>query len=74
MVKVIGQNMHKYSSSARVNLCVAATNGLSPEIGWGSGKWMKVAGAVGGLATGYNSLNVGGPCIHDGMCGVSNHE
>ena len=51
-VEVIGWNVHKYSSSARVNLCVAATNGLSPETGWGSGEWMKVAGGVRGLATG----------------------
>ena len=73
-VEVIGQNVHKYSSSARVNLCVMATNGLSPEIGRGSGEWMNIAGTVGGLATGYGSLNVDGPCICDGMCGVSNLE
>jgi len=57
-----------------VNLCVMATNRLSPEIGQGSGEWMKVARAVRGLATGYGSLNVDGPCIHDSMCGVSNIE
>ena len=61
MVEVIGQNMCKYSSSARVNLCVVATNGLSPETGQGSGEWTKVTGAVGGLATGLGSLNVDGP-------------
>ena len=73
-VEVIGRNVRKYSSSAQVNLCVTATNGLSPEIGRGSGKWMKVAGAVRGLATWYGSLNMDGPCICDGMHGVSNLE
>ena len=52
MVEVVGQNVHKYSSPTRVNLCVAATNGLSPETGQGSGECTKVAGAVRGLATG----------------------
>jgi len=33
-------------------LRVAATNGLSPETGRGSGEWTKAAGAVEGLATG----------------------
>jgi len=51
-----------------------ATNGLSPEIGQGSGEWMNVTGAVRGLATGYGSLNIDGPCIRDGMHGVSNLE
>ena len=73
-VEVIGQNVCKYSSSARVNLCVAATRGLSPVIGQGSGEWTKVAGAVGVRVTGYGSLNVGGTCICDGVHGVSNHE
>jgi len=73
VVEVISQNMCKYSS-AWVNLCVMATNGLSPEIGQGSGKWMNVAGTVRGLATGYSSLNVDGPCICNGMHGVSNLE
>jgi len=44
--------MYADTSSACVNLCVVATNGLSPETSWGSGEWTKVAGAVGGLATG----------------------
>jgi len=57
-----------------VNLCVTATNGLSTELGQGSGEWMNVTGTVGGLATGYSSLNVDGPCIRDGMCSVSNLE
>ena len=52
MVKVIGGNVCKYSSSTSVNLCVTATNRLSPTISWGSGEWTKVAGAVRGLATG----------------------
>jgi len=51
-VEVISKNVRKYSSSACVNLHVAATNGLSPETSRGSGEWTKVAGAVGGLATG----------------------
>ena len=66
--------MCKYSSSTWVNICVAATNGLSPEIGQGSGEWMNVTGTVGGLATRYGSLNMDGPCICDGMRGVSNLE
>ena len=73
-VKVIGWNVCKYSSSAQVNLCVTATNGLSPEIGQGPGEWMNIAGTVGGLVTGYGSLNVDGPCICNGMHGVSNLE
>jgi len=56
-----------------VNLCVTATNGLSTELGQGSGEWMNVTGLL-GLATGYSSLNVDGPCIRDGMCSVSNLE
>src|SRR5882724_1491468 len=51
--KVVGQNVCKYSSSAWVNLCVMATNRLSPEIGRGSGECMNIAGAIGGLATRY---------------------
>ena len=43
-------------------------------IGRGSREWTKVAGAVGVWVTGYGSLNVDGPCICDGVCGVSNHE
>ena len=74
VVEVIGRKVCKYSSSAQVNLCVPATNGLSPEIGQGSGKWMNVSGAVGGLATGYCSLNFDGPCILDSVHGVSNLE
>jgi len=74
VVKVVSKNVCKYSSSAQVNLCLAATNRLSPELGWGSGEWMNVAGTVGGLATGYSSLNVDGPCICDGVCGVFNLE
>ena len=35
---------------------------------------MKVTGAVGGLDTGYSSLNVDSPCIHEGMHSVSNCE
>jgi len=73
-VEVIGQNMRKYSSSSRVNLCVAATRGLSPEIGRGSGEWTKVAGAIGVWVTGYSSLNVDGTCIRDSVHGVSNRE
>ena len=69
-----GRNVCKYSSSAWVNLCVMATNGLSPEIGWGSGEWMNIAGTVRGLATGYGSLNVDGSCICNGMRSVSNLE
>jgi len=74
VVEVVGRKVCKYSSSAWVNLCVTVTNGLSPEIGWGSGKWMNITGAVGGLATGYGSLNVDGPCLRDSMRGVSNLE
>src|SRR5882724_11648226 len=66
--------MHKYSSSAWVNLCVTVTNGLSPELGQGSGEWMNIAGTVGGLATGYGPLNMDGPCICDGMHGVLCHH
>ena len=67
--------MRKYSSSARVNLCVVATKGLSPAISQGSGEWTKVAGAVGvRVTTGYGSLNMDGPCIRDGVHGVSNCE
>ena len=73
-VEVIGQNVCKYSSSTRVNLCVVATKGLSPAISWGSGEWTKVAGAVGVRVTGYGSLNVDGPCIRDGVHSVSNCE
>src|SRR5882724_6895922 len=74
MVEVVGQNVHKYSSSTRVNLWVTATRGLSPAISQGSGEWTKVAGAIGVWITGYGSLNVDGPCIHDGVRGVSNCE
>ena len=51
-VEVNGLTVHKYSSSACVNMRVASTNRLSPEAGLGSGEWTKVAGAIGGLATG----------------------
>jgi len=49
-VKVVGRNMHKYSSSTTANLCVAPTNRLSPMIGRGlaNGKGCR---AVEGLAT-----------------------
>src|SRR5882724_13443784 len=66
-VGVISRNVHRYSSSACVNLCVVATNGLSPETGQGSGEWTKVAGAIGGLATGQGSLNMEGACRCDGV-------
>jgi len=74
VVKVISQHVCKYSSSSWVNLCVAATNGLSLELGQGSSEWMNITGTVGRLATGYGSLNVDSPCIRDGMRGVSNLE
>ena len=50
-VEVVSWNVRKYSSAC-MNLPVVATNGLSPETGQGSGEWTKVAGAIGGLATG----------------------
>jgi len=52
MVGVINWKVHRCSSSASINLCVADANGLSLEIGWESGKCTKVTGAVMGLATG----------------------
>ena len=72
MVEVVGRNVCKYSSSTRVNLFVMATKGLSPAISRGSGEWTKVAGAIGVRVTGYGSLNMDGPCIRNGVCGVSN--
>jgi len=35
MVGVIKQKVQKYSSSARVKLCIVDANGLSPKIGQG---------------------------------------
>jgi len=58
MVGGVKQNMQRYSSSAGINLWVVDAIGLSPVISQGFGKWMKVIGAVRGLATGYSSLKV----------------
>ena len=60
MVGVVKWNMLRYSSSTGINLRVIDAIGLSPVIGQGFGEWMKVVGAVGGLATGYSSLKVDG--------------
>ena len=51
MFRVDNQKVRSYSSSARINLCVADANGLSLEISWGLGECTKVTGAVSGLAT-----------------------
>ena len=60
MVGVVKQNVQRYSSSTGVNLWVVDMIGLSPVISWGFGEWMKVVGAIGGLATGYGFLKADG--------------
>jgi len=60
MVRGVKRNVQRYSSSAGVNLQVVDTIGLSPVIGWGFGEWIKVVGAIRGLATGYSSLKADG--------------